>query len=447
MSARAVTQIVVASTLFSAVGAAAAVDSGLLGSPQRRYWLTVNNAVAPELVSAPHEIAGAEAVARRFDGVLTLSDVVAPTHPSQWSPRDQDLPALERLFRAYWGLGDDRIELVLESIAVNPAKALARVFDSASIVVHSEGLMSYGPTRDPVPWRIARRIDRMVHIDLVPGLVPRLLAEHGVRSTPVPAAAVRAVFEDVSGGSTTDVAGPRADGDEGAPTALVLGQYLSAIGLMTRTEEGELHAAMVRRAAERGVRHVVFKPHPSAPPVVVETMATAARDVGASLQVLDDDRPAEVLIAGLNPALVVGCFSTALITARTIYQIPVLAVGTASVLKRLAPMQNSNRVPLAIVDALLSRDEPVQDPHELQRLVDSVAYAMQPESLHHLRAEVVDTLSLMSRRDLRRYHRMYRLRDLGLPGPKPVPDAAPSAPPASRRHPLLSRMRRRLLPR
>ncbi|WP_277209694.1 polysialyltransferase family glycosyltransferase [Isoptericola croceus] len=450
MTARHVTQIVVASTLFSAIGAAAAVDTGLLGAPRRRFWLSVNNAVAPELIHAPHEIAGADAVARRFDGVLTLTDVVAPTHPSQWSPRDRDLPTFERLLRGYWGLGDDRVELVLESIAVDPAKALARVFDDATIVVHSEGLMSYGPTRDPVPWRIAQRIDRMVHVDLVPGLVPRLLAEHGVSSTPVSAAAVRAVFDDVASNASSDASGPRIDAGGSRPAALVLGQYLSAIGLMSRADEGQLHATMVERAAERGIRHVVFKPHPSAPPVMVETMAGAARDLGVSFQVLEDDRPAEVSIRELRPDLVVGCFSTALVTAHSIYQVPVLAVGTSTVLRRLTPMQNSNRVPLAIVDAVLGRSAPLKEPAEIQRLVDSVAYTMQPESLHHLRPDVANTLAEMSSQDLRRYHRMYRLRDLGLPGPQPMSApvaASPSTtPPSRRQHRLLARVRRRLRP-
>lgn len=47
----------------------------------------------------------------------------------------------------------------------------------------------------------------------------------------------------------------------GAP-ALLLGQYLSALELMTPAEEEELHVAMVRGAVERGHRELVFKPHP-----------------------------------------------------------------------------------------------------------------------------------------------------------------------------------------
>ncbi|WP_418276170.1 polysialyltransferase family glycosyltransferase [Isoptericola jiangsuensis] len=425
-----VTQIVVASTLFAAVGAAAAVDEGMLGTPRRRLWLSVNNATMPELTAAPHEIDGAAAVARRFDEVITLTDVLAPTHPSQWSPREQDLPMLERLLRGHWRIGAGPVQLVLESIAVNPARSLARVFDSASVIVHSEGLMSYGPTRDPLPWRTARRIDGMLHVDLVPGLVPRLLAEHGVRSEPVPAAALRTVFSEVAHGPRTDGSTTAARSAPVGRSALIVGQYLAAAKILERDQESRLGVHMVERAVEHGVGHVVFKPHPSAPPVLTEVMAQSAHDHGVTFEVLADGRPVETLFESLEPDVVVGCFSTALVTASGIYGIPVLAVDTATVLKQLVPMQNSNRVPLTIIDALFAEDVPRRSPQSLQQLVDGVAYTMQPEHLAHLRPSVSDFLSRTSPEDVHRYHRLYRLRDLGLPG---APPEAPSTTPRAAR--------------
>ena len=48
-----------------------------------------------------------------------------------------------------------------------------------------------------------------------------------------------------------------------------------------------------------------------------------------------------------------GCFSTALCTASAFYGIPVARIGTEPLLDRLTPYQNSNRVPVTLVDALL----------------------------------------------------------------------------------------------
>jgi glycosyltransferase involved in cell wall biosynthesis len=72
-----------------------------------------------------------------------------PQHPSSWHPRIGDLPLWERHFRQLWELGSSDLHLVVESIHVNPAQALCRIFGDARIDVYAEGLMSYGPTRSP----------------------------------------------------------------------------------------------------------------------------------------------------------------------------------------------------------------------------------------------------------------------------------------------------------
>ncbi|MCG2991056.1 hypothetical protein KZ294_26240, partial [Escherichia coli] len=89
-----------------------------------------------------------------------------------FNPRTEELVTFERLLRTAWGLGREPVHLVLESIQVNPAQALARIFHDAPITVHSDGLMSYGPTRSRLPRPIAQRIAGTCHVDLVPGLRP-----------------------------------------------------------------------------------------------------------------------------------------------------------------------------------------------------------------------------------------------------------------------------------
>ena len=49
----------------------------------------------------------------------------------------------------------------------------------------------------------------------------------------------------------------------------------------------------------------------------------------------------------------VGCFSTAMLTASSLYGLPVTRLGTELMLERLSPFQNSNRIPITLVDALI----------------------------------------------------------------------------------------------
>lgn len=316
------TQIVMASTLFAGACAAAAVDSGLLGTPDRRILLVVNSAPKPELTPALDEIPGARPVLARFDRVEHLTELVEPLHPHSWSLRAADQPMVRRLLRRAWGVDDDEVELVLESVALPPASTLAQVFDDAPVTVLSDGLMTYGPTRTKVPLRTARRVRGLVHLDLVAGLSPVLLSEHGVGTRTIPFDVARKVFTEIAAASTP-VEAAVADVEAGtitpARTAVVVGQYLSALGLMSPTEEGKLYARMVGEAADAGMARVVFKPHPSSPPGYVAAMRQVAQLRGVAIDVLRDDRPVEVLYVEQRPGLVLGCFSTALLTAREIF--------------------------------------------------------------------------------------------------------------------------------
>lgn len=47
---------------------------------------------------------------------------------------------------------------MVESIHVNPAQALCRIFGDARIDVYADGLMSYGPTRTALPEMVASRM-------------------------------------------------------------------------------------------------------------------------------------------------------------------------------------------------------------------------------------------------------------------------------------------------
>ncbi|MFB7358093.1 polysialyltransferase family glycosyltransferase [Streptomyces gardneri] len=435
MSARRTTQIFCASTLYGAATLAAALDSGCFGRADRRILLVTNNAAVPETTPAVDEAEGFERLRGRFDSVLSWNETISPLHPAGWTPRGQDMPMLQRHLRRIWDLGDDRVELALESLQVTPALAIAQLLPDAPVTVYADGLMSYGPTRNKIDPLIGGRVRRLLHLDLVPGLEPLLLAEFGAAPEAVPAEAFTKIVEELSG--------PVAGATAGEGPALLLGQYLAALKLLTAAEEEELHLRMVRGAVARGHRRLVFKPHPTAPDAWTRSLVDEAERLGAELTVEDRTVLAEVLYRELRPALVVGCFSTALLTASSFYGLPVARVGTGTLLERLTPFQNSNRIPLTVVDAVVppleegGADEPAgpgPDVAELNDLVAAVGFAMQPKIRADLREAAARHLSGPHAERTRHHFTRRRLTVLDLPGGLPLP-----------RHPQVRRLARQAL--
>ncbi|MFE5187307.1 polysialyltransferase family glycosyltransferase [Streptomyces sp. NPDC056628] len=414
------TQIFQASTLYGAATLAAALDAGCFGPADRRILLVCNNAATPETTPGLETLPGFGRLRDRFDDVLSYNETFFPFHPGGWAPRPDDLPLWERFVRHEWRLGDDDVALAVESIQVNPSLALAQIFTGAPVTVYADGLMSYGPTRNKIDPLVGTRVDRVLHVDLVPGLAPLLLTEFGVPAEIVPTPALTKVLADL------------ADGEEGLPDveepALLLGQYLSALGILSPEEEDALHLRMLRGVVALGHERVVFKPHPSAPARFTRSLEEEAGRLGADLVVCDTPVLAEVLFQRTRPALVAGCFSTALLTASALYGLPVARVGTDLLLERLTPYENSNRVPVTIVDALLPALEdraavderrPGLDVEALGALVRAVGFAMQPKILPGLRAETEHFLTLHLGSPMLRYFKRRRLTSLGLPGGLP----------------------------
>ncbi|MEU2022881.1 polysialyltransferase family glycosyltransferase [Streptomyces sp. NPDC016469] len=425
---RSTIQIFSACTQYAAATLVAALRSGMFGprSEHRRVLVVSDTSPAPELGTPLHHRPGFGALAAEFDAVRSWNDFISPFHPGGWSPREQDAPLWERAVRAAWDLGDGPVELACESIQANPAQALATVFGDSPLHVYADGLMSYGPTRSRLDQLVGTRIRRLLHLDLVPGLKPLLLTEFGVEPEVVPTDA----FLKVLGELADPVAAPVVPGDGPAP-ALLLGQYLSTLGILTPRQEEELHAGMVRGAVALGHTRIVFKPHPSAPAHWTRALEEEAVRLGATLTVADSPVLAETLFESMRPALVVGCFSTALLTAASFYGLPVARLGTGPLLQQLSPYQNSNRIPVTIVDALLpDLEDPgtvtgwsMPSPDEIARdaagLVGAVGYAMQPQLQAPLRPAAERYLS-GHRDSVRRYFKRRRLTALGLPGAIPA---------------------------
>ncbi|MFE4384699.1 polysialyltransferase family glycosyltransferase [Streptomyces cyaneofuscatus] len=421
------TQLFTASTLYGAATLAAALDTGCFGPVDRRVLVVCNNAAVPETAPALDVMPGFERLRGRFDDVVSWNGTIAPFHPSGWSPRPDDVPLWERHLRLAWGLGDDEVELAVESIQVSPAMAITGIFAGAPIDVYADGLMSYGPTRNKLDPLTGTRIRRLLHLDLVPGLKPLLLTEFGVEPLVVETGGFLKVLGELA-------AAPAELPSVEAP-ALLLGQYLSALGLISAAQEEELHLRMMRGAVALGHTRLVFKPHPTAPAQWSRSMEEEAERLGAELTVLDTQIQrapvlAEVLYERMRPALVVGCFSTALLTASAFYGLPVARVGTELLLERLSPYENSNRMPVTLVDALLpelgdrvavEERRPADDAErEVAALVAAVGFAMQPRLHPGLRPAAERYLSTRLTPVTWRYFKRRRLTSLGLPGGVPA---------------------------
>ncbi|MFE2140592.1 polysialyltransferase family glycosyltransferase [Streptomyces sp. NPDC059456] len=453
------TQIFLASTLYGMATLAAGIDAGSFPPAGRRILLTSNHSLTAEVSPGLPDMPGFAALRTRFDEVLDWNAAIAPQHPSAWAPRPEDVPLWERQLRAVWGLGEDRVELIVESIQVPPARTLCTLFPGAAVDVYADGLMSYGPTRFRLDPQLGMRVRRVLHLDLVPGLEPLLLTEFDVRPELVPAPEFLKVLAELPSygpgpagageASGADAAGRAGTGE--AP-ALLLGQYLSALDLLSPREEEELHVEMVRGAHALGHRELVFKPHPSAPAAYSRRAEAEAERLGARLTVVTAPVLAETLYQRLRPALVVGCFSTGLLTAATLYGLPVARTGTEAVLARLTPYQNSNRIPLTLVDALLpaladaravarwSPPGPEEVRGALTGLLTAVGFTMQPQVLAPRRAEAERYLAARPDDRTRRYFTRRRLTTLGLPGGIPAQLSFLPASPAVRR--VVRRLRR-----
>ncbi|MFI6000861.1 polysialyltransferase family glycosyltransferase [Streptomyces sp. NPDC051366] len=419
------TQIFLASTLYGMATLAAGIDAGSFPPAGRRILLTSNHALTAEVSPGLADMPGFAALRTRFDEVLDWNAAIAPQHPSAWAPRPEDVPLWERQLRAAWGLGEDRVEIIVESIQVPPARTLCTLFPGAAVDVYADGLMSYGPTRFRLDPQLGMRVRRVLHLDLVPGLEPLLLTEFDVPPELVPTAE----FLKVLGELPSHV--PELVGIGEAP-ALLLGQYLSALELLSPQEEEDLHVEMVRGAYALGHRELVFKPHPSAPAEYSRRAEAEAERLGARLTVMATPVLAETLYQRLRPALVVGCFSTGLLTAATLYGLPVARTGTEAILARLAPYQNSNRIPLTAVDALLpaladagavagwSAPGPDEVRDGLAGLLTAVGFTMQPQILAPRRTDAERYLAAHLDDRTRRYFKRRRLTTLGLPGGIPA---------------------------
>ena len=309
-------------------------------------------------------------------------------------------------------VGDDAVELVVGTSALGVGRTLVRRFGDAPVVLVAGGASAYGPTPRALAGRLARRVEQVLHVDLVEGLRPLLLTERGTAVRAVPPESVRAV--------TAGLPAPRPVQD---PTTLVLGRSGAWSGALDVDRETELLVAMVRRCAEAGHSRLLLllDTEPSGRTRRhVERAAAASR---AEVDLVVDAGPVDRWVALAGVRLVVGCASDDLLLARRVYGRRVAQLDTEVVVKHLSPFTDARRPGATLVAATVPDlrswtahpEGESLEPVDLAGLMGTVAYAMEPELLADRRAQAIGYLETHPG-TRRRFVRRRRLTELRLPG-------------------------------
>ncbi len=378
-------RLFVAPTFIAAATEAAAIRAGLYGESGHRVLITTTNSAMPEITGRLDRTPGFEPIGEAFDQVISLNELIWPKHPRRWGAPEDEAERVRTTVLRETGL-QPGTGLTLQSLGVKPSSRLVQVFHDSPIDVISDGLMSYGPVRRlPAPDVLAR-LERLLYLDLVPGLKPLLFAGTGIDPVIVPTEAYVALMDEYAARHPENA---HVVGLADESTAMVVGQYLAALGLMTGDEEDALYREMVEAAALLGYRKILFKPHPSAPPQHTEAVIGTAQAMGVDVSVSLLPVPVEAIYSAARPGLVIGGFSTAVSTAAELYGIETLSVGTSFLGRALPDFPNSNRIPVALTAATTRRIERRGDtveilpplPVPVQELADALGATMQPAQL------------------------------------------------------------------
>jgi hypothetical protein len=306
------------------------------------------------------------------------------------------------------------VELVVGTRTLAAGRNLSRRFGDAPVTLLATGATAYGPTSGPLQGRLAKRVRRVVAVELVPGLDPLLLSERPVSVSTVPAAALR------EAAAALPAPDPVPD-----PTTLVLGRSGAWAGSLDREEQADLLVAMVQRCAEAGHTRLVLLLDGDAPARTRRHLDKAARGARADLTVVTDAGPVEAWLALEGVGLVVGSATEDLLVARQVFGHRVAQLDSEVVLKHLDPFDDPCRTAATLVAATVpdlrswtaTPGGAAPRPVDLAGLMATVAYAMQPGLLADRRAAALGFLEVHPE-VRRRFVRKRRLGELRLPGGK-----------------------------
>lgn len=409
-------QVFVVSSWLQLLSISAAVRNGRIESADERVLFVSDTRTVCEVGPSFAEQETAAPLLDVFDRVIDYNAWIWPQHPAQWSPRINEQPMWSKALLQAWDLDDCHVQLFVESVQGNPAQALSCIFPDADIIVHSDGLMTYGPTRNVLPAQLWQRVSGLLYMDLVPGVEPLLLSDcPGISRISVSPDELRSEVERAA--AAVDPADLTAHPD----ACMVVGQYLADVSLFSLEQEAALYEQMLDHAIAAGHEHIYLKPHPSSSQSVRSALEHRAARRGVSFDVVPAHLPVELAVMTLRPASIYSCFSTGMVTAWRLFGIPATAFGTREALEEFRPYENSNRIPVTICDYLFT--DKTSDREPLQAVINTVGYCMQARMVPSLRTQAVDFLK-RSLPAYRHYFKRRRLTKLGLPGSAPPPTPA-----------------------
>ena len=409
-------QVFVVSSWLQLLSISTAVRNERIASAEERVLIVSDTRAVNEVGASFAEQPISAPLLDVFDRVIDYNSWIWPQHPSQWSPRVNEHPMWSKALLRAWNLADCHVQLFIESVQGNPARALSCIFTDAEIFVHSDGLMTYGPTRSNLPPQLWQRLSGLIYMDLVPGVDPLLLSEFAdLDRIALGPTELRAEVERVA--AAVDTSELRVHED----ACMIVGQYLADVSLFTLEQETELYEQMIDQAISSGHRHIYLKPHPSASQSIQSALQHRARLRGVSFDVVPAYLPVELAALVLTPNSIYSCFSTGMVTAWRLFGISARAFGTRDAMEEFRPFENSNRIPVTICDYLFT--DGTSDKEPLQEVVNAVSYCMRAQILPHLRGSTADFLH----RSLPQYRHCFkrrRLTKLRLPGSLPPPSRA-----------------------
>lgn len=342
---------------------AAALRSGTVAPAERVVLVTTSRAGVPEAARDLRTTTGWELLTAQVDEVRSYDALVTPYHPLAWTPVAEDEVAAWRArLSEHLGLGDGPVRLLLHDLHLSPARSLAVAFPAAPIEVYVDDLAAWAPTPVVLEDEVATRVQRLVHLDLWPGVAPRLLAETGRGTTALDPGELRALARELPA--------PEHGGDEGTRFAVVVEEDLQGYGL-SEDEAAELARRQVALARAHGADRVVVV-HDPVP--VLGTESDLLAEAGA--EELDGAAVALATVLALDPVVVIASSSALLSLGRR----PAVAVQPEDVLRRLRPWGHPARVPLVLTALRHGRyadNDPAQA-EATQQLVDALSHAVQP---------------------------------------------------------------------
>ncbi|MCF3640367.1 alpha-2,8-polysialyltransferase family protein [Rhizobium sp. TRM95111] len=312
------------------------------GEPRaRKVLFYVDTGSAPELRASETKAYLERTYSGSFDEIVYFNDLCQPYHPASEPAYTRQIVSAIFLKLGF----SSAVRVYLTSLQAYPALGIAGMFPGAELHYYGDGLMSFSPPRATFTDDIIHRLTDAYHLDFIAEPSMYFGLDVGARTHRIDCAGL---FP----------AAKAAMGQGHAPaTALLVGQCFEHSGMMSQADEIKLWLSAFPADFQwpAFIERVAFKPHPRMKYFSSQSILAGLRKRFPALAVeeLQGSDEVEDLAGPENVVLAVGIFSTSLFFLKDVLGVPVLQFGCRDVYRRLAPFENSNRIPLFLAEHLI----------------------------------------------------------------------------------------------